>query len=120
MSRLGALALAALVAGGCATWPTWPLFGAPARILAAADAAAERGEYERALQAYDVYLARYPDDWVAPRVLATRDAVAALVATRAELAKLRRELAERNAELGRVRTDLERIKEIDLKREHPR
>jgi len=123
--------LAAFIASGCAAWPT---LSAPRELLANANAAVERGDYEHALHDYDDYLARYPDDWTAPYVLASRDAVAAVVAARAELAKARRDLAAREAELARLReelararddlarvkNDLERIKEIDLKREPPR
>ena len=134
MRRVGIAVLITLVAG-CATGP----FARPsATMLAKADRLAADGEYRSAIVAYDAFLAQYADDAKAPRARVSRDAVASVLTTREEIARLqlelvrvREELAKRDGELAkrdgdltrvrqeaeRLRTDLERLKQIDLQME---
>ena len=122
------LALALLVVlAGCSTF-TNPL-GGSATMLARADRLTADGDYRSAVAAYDAYLAQYSDDSQAVR--ARRDAVASIMTTRDEIARLtqeltrvRDELAKREGDLARVRqeadklrADLERLKQIDLQLE---
>ena len=122
------LALALLVVlAGCSTF-TNPL-GGSATMLARADRLTADGDYRSAVAAYDAYLAHYSDDSQAVR--ARRDAVASIMSTRDEIARLnqelarvRDELAKREGDLARVRqeadklrADLERLKQIDLQLE---
>jgi chromosome segregation ATPase len=114
-------------------------------MLAKADRLAADGEYHSAIVAYDAFLARYADDAKAPRARVSRDAVASVLMTRGEIARLqqelvraREELAKRDGELAkrdgelakrdgelarlrqeaeRLRADLERLKQIDLQME---
>ena len=101
---------------------------APPAPLARADRLVEQGSYEAAVAAYDEFLARHVDDGAVPRARMSRGAAAAVVAARAELAKLKQEsaklnqeiarlneeLVKREADLTKVREDLERLKQIDL------
>jgi uncharacterized small protein (DUF1192 family) len=127
MRRVGIAVLIALVAG-CATGP----FARPsATMLAKADRLAADGEYRSAIVAYDAFLAQYADDAKAPQARVSRDAVASVLTTREEIARLqqelvrvREELAKRDGDLARVRqeaerlrVDLERLKQIDLQME---
>ena len=121
-----ALALLAVLAG-CSTF-TNPL-GGSATMLARADRLTADGDYRSAVAAYDAYLAQYSGDSQAVR--ARRDAVASIMTTRDEIARLnqqlarvRDELAKREGDLARVRqeadklrADLERLKQIDLQLE---
>jgi septal ring factor EnvC (AmiA/AmiB activator) len=122
------LALALLVVlAGCSTF-TNPL-GGSATMLARADRLTADGDYRSAVAAYDAYLAQYSGDSQAVR--ARRDAVASIMTTRDEIARLnqqlarvRDELAKREGDLVRVRqeadklrADLERLKQIDLQLE---
>ncbi|MGH7354769.1 MAG: tetratricopeptide repeat protein [Candidatus Rokuibacteriota bacterium] len=106
--RLGVLLLLlATASAGCASW-SWRPWQSPAgAALARADQLTERGEYAKAVAAYDDYLARYPDDGDARRALQTRDALATIGTLRQEVTRLRDELAK-------LRTDLERLKQLDL------
>jgi hypothetical protein len=128
----GLVAVAVLVgaAAGCAGWP----FPRGNAVLDRADHLAREGAWEEAARAYGEYLARYPGAEAAPRAAASRDTLTALLAARAELARLREEIARlrdditrRDSDLVRVRqeadrlkTDLERLKQIDLKLERRR
>ena len=127
-----ALALA-LVLAGCSSWGLTNPFGSsadkPSTVLAKADRLTADGDYRSAVAAYDAYLAQYSDDSQAVR--ARRDAVASLMTTRDEIARLnqelarvRDELAKREGDLTRarqeaekLRADLERLKQIDLQLE---
>jgi hypothetical protein len=118
MRRLAAVTLLTLAAGGCASG--WP-FGDANSLLAHADRLADRQQYEPAMRTYDEFLTRYASDPAAPRALKSRDAVAAILSARVELARLRSELAARDAELARLRqeterlrADLEKLKDVDL------
>jgi hypothetical protein len=114
-----AAALAAIALAGC-VGADWSRGGATS-LLEHADRMADRQQYERALRAYDEFLARYASDPAAPRALKSRDAVVSIVTARTELARLRGELAARDAELAklrqeteRLRADLEKLKDVDL------
>lgn len=99
-----------------------------------ADRLAREGAWEQAVTAYGEYLRHHPRGEGAPRAAANRDALRALLSTRAEaarlreeLAQLREELARRDSDLVRVRqesdrlkADLEKLKQIDLKLERRR
>src|SRR5437899_1750407 len=109
--------------------------------LIRADRAADELRFRQALALYDEFLARYPDDAEAARVLESRDTVAAIVTTREELirlrsqlraresevtklreevARLRQEVSSRQAETDKLRADLERLKQMDLRLERVR
>jgi len=114
---------------GCSTWNLMNPFGGPSTMLAKADRLTADGDYRSAVAAYDAYIAQYSDDSQAVR--ARRDAVASIMTTRdeiarvnQELARVRDELVKREADLARVRqeaeklrADLERLKQIDLQLE---
>jgi len=114
---------------GCSTWNLMNPFGEPSTMLAKADRLTADGDYRSAVAAYDAYIAQYSDDSQAVR--ARRDAVASIMTTRdeiarvnQELARVRDELVKREADLARVRqeaeklrADLERLKQIDLQLE---
>jgi hypothetical protein len=103
-------------------------------LVARGDRLAQQGDYAGAVQAYDEVIAKYPDDGVAPRVRVSREAMAGLLAARADVVKLRETLAAREGELARVRqdlqkvtaeaerlrADLEQLKQIDLRQERKR
>jgi len=89
-------------------------------LLAEADWLLSEGNYNDAVRAYEAFLRFFPEDAAASRVRATRGILSSLVATNAEvirlreqteaterdLARVRRDLAVRQAELGRVRQEL--------------
>lgn len=89
-------------------------------LLAEADGLLSEGNYEDAVNAYGDFLRRFGGDATASRVRATRDVLSSLVATNAEVARLReqtqvaerdltrlrRDLALRQTELGRLRQEL--------------
>jgi hypothetical protein len=129
--------LAVVALAGCASSTWWP-FRPAAMLLLRADRAADEMRFRQALFLYDEFLARYPDDVQAARVLESRDTVAAIVTTRDELvrmrgelrareleaaklrdelARVRQELSTRQAETDKLRADLERMKELDLRLE---
>jgi succinate dehydrogenase/fumarate reductase flavoprotein subunit len=127
---LAAVSLLVVAAGGCAGWP----LARGHDVLERADRLAREGAWEDAAGAYGEYLARFPEAAAAPRAAASRDTLTALLAARAELARLREEIARlrddltrRDSDLVRVRqeadklrADLERLKQIDLKLERRR
>jgi hypothetical protein len=128
MTRAGLAIALALVLTGCSSWGfTNPFGNGSSTMLAKADRLTAEGDYKSAVAAYDAYLANYSDDSVRSR----RDAVASIVSTRdevarltQELARVREELAKREGDLARVRqeaeklrADLERLKQIDLQLE---
>lgn len=107
-----------------------------ATLLDHADHLVEQGDYASAVKVYDDLLTRYPDNRLADRALASRQTVASLLATRADVARLRQEVSARDAELSRLkqevtardaevsrlkqdleklRQDLENMKKIDLR-----
>ena len=127
MKRTSLILALLVVLAGCSTF-TNPL-GGSATMLARADRLTADGDYRSAVAAYDAYLAQYSGDSQAVR--ARRDAVASIMTTRDEIARLtqeltrvRDELAKREGDLARVRqeadklrADLERLKQIDLQLE---
>jgi uncharacterized protein (DUF3084 family) len=133
MTRPWTTVALALVLAGCSSWGFTNPFGrsadGPSTMLAKADRLTADGDYKSAVAAYDTYLAQYSDDSQAVR--SRRDAVASIVTTRdevarlnQELARVRDELAKRDGDLARarqeaekLRADLERLKQIDLQLE---
>ena len=129
MKRALAAVALALIFGGCGSGIFANPFGGPSTMLAKADRLTAEGDYRSAVAAYDAFLAQNSDDSQAVR--ARRDAVASIMTTRDEIARLtqelarvRDELAKREGDLARVRqeaeklrADLERLKQIDLQLE---
>jgi outer membrane murein-binding lipoprotein Lpp len=131
MRRAWVPAALALLIAGCSSWSLTNPFTSPSTtMLAKADRLTAEGDYRSAVAAYDAFLAQYSDD--APHaVRARRDAVASIMTTRDEIARLnqelvrmRDELTKREGDLARVRqeaeklrADLERLKQIDLQLE---
>ena len=129
MTRISVAVVLGLLLGGCgSTFFTNP-FGESSSMLAKADRLTADGDYRSAVAAYDAYLAQNSDNSQAVR--ARRDAVASIMTTRDEIARLnlelarvREELTKREGDLARVRqeadklrADLERLKQIDLQLE---
>lgn len=129
MKRASVALMVSLILGGCASGTVSNPPSGPSTLLTKADRLTADGDYRSAVAAYDAYLAQYSDDSQAVR--ARRDAVASIMTTRDEIARLnqelaraRDELAKREADLARVRqeaeklrADLERLKQIDLQLE---
>lgn len=129
MTRISVVVALGLLLGGCGSTFFTNRFGGPSNMLAKADRLTADGDYRSAVAAYDAYLAQYADDSQAVR--ARRDAVASIMTTRDEIARLnlelsrvRDELTKREGDLARVRqeadklrADLERLKQIDLQLE---
>jgi hypothetical protein len=119
-----------------------------ATLLAKADGLVIQGQYADALDAYEQVLAKYPGADEAPRARSGREAIAELLAARAqivrltagmktqeaelarlreqavaragELAHARSEIARLTADADRLRTDLEQLKRIDIDMERRR
>jgi predicted nucleic acid-binding Zn-ribbon protein len=106
-----AVLLLLLASAGCASWP---IVG-PALLLVRADQQAREGAWHDAVASYDAFLARYPDDRAAPRVLESRDTLAAMLAARAELSRRRDEVAQLNKELSGLRDEGTRLREDHTK-----
>lgn len=129
MSRVWTAVALALALGGCASWGFTNPFSDSSTMLAKADRLTADGDYRSAVAAYDAYLAQYSDDSQAVR--ARRDAVASIITSRDEIARLNQELSrvrddltKREADVARLRqetdklrADLERLKQIDLQLE---
>ena len=129
MTRAWIAIALSLVLTGCSSWGLSSPFGGPSTLLTKADRLTADGDYRSAVAVYDTYLAQYSDDSQAVR--ARRDAVASIMTTRDEIARLNQELArvrdelsKREGDLARVRqeadklrADLERLKQIDLQLE---
>jgi chromosome segregation ATPase len=132
---LAAAAALTAVVTGCVSVPPHTIGDV---VLERAERLLARGEYPAALATYDEFLGRHPDH---VQARTARDTVAEVLATRAELARLREELTARDQELSRardelakirqelqtrqaeaerLRSDLERLKQIDLKPERKR
>ena len=128
MRRAWIVAAVPVVLAGCVSGP---FAGPSTTMLTKADRLAADGDYRAAIVAYDAFLAQYADDSKAVRARVSRDAVASVLTTRDEIARLqqelarvRDELAKREGDLARVRqeaerlrADLERLKQIDLQLE---
>jgi chromosome segregation ATPase len=117
-------------------------------LLVQADRLVAQGQYTGALEAYGEIVSRYPNTEDAARARGHRDALASLLATRAQIARLtgdmkaqeaelarareqlagrdgelaraRLEIARLTAEADRLRTDLEHLKKIDIDLERRR
>ena len=129
----------------CASWaPSRP----GAALLVKADRLVSRGEYASALEVYGELVTKYPDIDEADRARSSRDTLTALVAARAQVARLtaeikaheaeltrareqvagrdgelqraRQEITRLTAEADRLRTDLEHLKKIDIDLERRR
>ena len=86
---------------GCASSapPTRP----SATLLVQADRMVTAGHYAGALDAYGEILAKYPDADETGRARGSRDAIAALLAARAQVARLTADMRAQEAELARTR-----------------
>ena len=129
MKRAWTAIALALALSSCSSWGFTNPFGESSNMLAKADRLTADGDYRSAVAAYDAYLAQYADD--SQSVRARRDAVASIMTSRDEIARLnqelgriRDELAKRDADVARLRQeaeklrgDLERLKQIDLQLE---
>lgn len=140
------LAVMIVSLAGCASWS--PVPRPSATLLAKADRLATQGQYADALDAYEQVLAKYPDATEAARARVSRDAIAELLAARAQIVRLtagmktqeaeltrlreqaaaragelvhaRAEIARLTADADRLRTDLEQLKRIDIDMERRR
>src|SRR5262249_50761367 len=126
MKRAWTAVALALALGGCSSWGLTNPFGESSTMLAKAARLTADGDYRSAAAPHDAYPA---DD--SQSVRARRDAVASIMTSRDEIARLnqelgriRDELAKRDADVTRLRqeaeklrADLERLKQIDLQLE---
>jgi len=92
---------------GCVSMP---ILG-PTLLLSRAERQAREGSWAEAIASYDEYLARFPDDSAAPRVLESRDTLAAMLTARAELTRRREEVARLRDELSGLQADETRLRE---------
>jgi predicted nuclease with TOPRIM domain len=102
-----AMLLVVATTAGCASLP---LVG-PTLLLVRADHQAREGAWEEAVVSYDEFLARFPEDAWAPRVLRSRDTLAATLGARLELARRREEVARLRSELARLQVEETRLYE---------
>jgi hypothetical protein len=131
---------------GCVSSP--PPSRPSAALLVRADRLVADGQYAGALEAYGEILTKYPDTHEADRARSSREALAGLLAARAqvarltadmkaqeaelvrtreqvaardsELARARQEIVRLTAEADRLRADLEHLKKIDIDLERRR
>jgi hypothetical protein len=96
-----------VITAGCTTLP---IVG-PAVLLARADRQARDGSWREAIGSYDEYLGRFPDDADAPRILESRDTLAAMLTARAELTRRRDEVTRLQDELSKLEADGTRLRE---------
>jgi chromosome segregation ATPase len=106
LTRSLALLLLPAAVTGCLSLPVL----GPVFLLARADTQTREGAWEAAVASYDEYLARYPDDSSAPRVLERRDTLAATLSARAELTRRRDEVARLRDELAGLRDQEARLR----------
>ena len=107
VTRWLALLLLLASVAGCVSLP---ILG-PALLLARADRQAREGAWEEAVASYDEYLTHFSDDSSAPRVLESRDTLAAMLTARAELTRQREEVARLRGELTMLRDEGTRLRE---------
>jgi hypothetical protein len=100
-----AVFLVLVTTAGCASVP---LVG-PTLLLVRADHQAREGAWEAAVASYDEFLAKFPNDSWAPRVLRSRDTLAATLGARVELARRREEVANLRIELARLQNEETRL-----------
>jgi septal ring factor EnvC (AmiA/AmiB activator) len=84
-------------------------------LLAEADGLLAEGNYDDAVTAYDDFLRLFPHDGAASRVRATRAILASLVATNAEVTRLREQTQTTERDLARLRRDLT-VRQTELTR----
>jgi hypothetical protein len=101
---------------GCASSSPLPLPLRPsAMLLAQADRLVSEGQYAGALDTYGEILSNYPDAVEAGRARSGREALAALLAARAQVVRLTAEMKTQGAELVRAREQVT-ARESDLTR----
>lgn len=105
--RLALVAAGLLVSGCAGVFSPGPLARADDRLAAA--------DYRGAVALYDEFLKANPSDPATSRARATRAVLERLLLSQGEIERLRRELAAQQAETSRLRTDLERLRSIDLR-----
>lgn len=108
MTRWALVVMIGAIAGCASASPARP----PAMLLVHADRMMIVGEYADALEAYGEILAKYPDADEAGRARGSREAIAALLAARAQVARLTADMKAREAEVARTREhDVARARE---------
>ena len=127
MRSILSIAFVMLALGGCATSSVDEDAGS--KLLTEADAKLAAADYTGAIDAYSQFVTAMGEHPQAARARATQAALERLVAAQAAIARAqqtgdaaRRELTERQAETDRLkgevaklRSDLERLRNIDLK-----
>jgi SMC interacting uncharacterized protein involved in chromosome segregation len=106
-----AVLLVLVTTAGCASLPVV----GPTLLLVRADHLAREGAWEAAVASYDEFLARFPEDSWAPRVLRSRDTLAATLGARVELTRRREEVDRLRSELARLQ--LERTEATEMRDE---
>jgi septal ring factor EnvC (AmiA/AmiB activator) len=96
-----AVLLVLVTTAGCASLPVV----GPTLLLVRADHLAREGAWEAAVASYDEFLARFPEDSWAPRVLRSRDTLAATLGARVELTRRREEVDRLRSELARLQLE---------------
>ncbi len=128
VGRIACALAALLLLGGCLAPLTRP---APSPLLARGDERLVAGELTAALALYDAFLKAAPDDPAAGRVRATRALIDRVQRAEAAARRLEREAAQGDEDLARARaglsalrgetarlkTDIQRLKLIDLQLE---
>lgn len=103
---------------GCASSspaPSPPPLRPSATLLVQADRMVIAGQYADALEAYGEILAKYPEAGEASHARSSREAVAALLATRARILRLDADMRAQETELARTREQIA-IREGELAR----
>ena len=127
MRSILSIAFVVLALGGCATSPVDE--DASSKLLNEADAKLVAADYAGAIEAYSQFVTTKGGHPQVARARATQSALERLVAAQAAMARAqqtgdaaRRELTERQAEterlkgeVAKLRSDLERLRNIDLK-----
>ena len=88
---------------GCASWSPLPPSRPSATLLVHADRMVTAGQYADALDVFGEILAKYPEADEAGRARGSHDAIAALLAARAQAARLTADMKAQQAELVRAR-----------------
>ena len=99
MTRWVRVVIIGAIAGCASSPPSRP----SATLLVQADRMVTAGQYADALDAYGDMLAKYPDADEAGRARGSREAIAALLAARAQVARLTADMKAQEAELARTR-----------------
>ena len=99
MTRWVRVVIIGAIAGCASSPPSRP----SATLLVQADRMVTAGQYADALDAYREILAKYPDADEAGRARSSREAIAALLGARAQVARLTAEVKAQDDELARAR-----------------